>query len=588
MKRPRCVGRNMPAVMTPLPLATLLLAAHVVLGVAELSGENVCLRRETYNVTLRVVVKEPVQVKTYTWCLKIPPRCTKYKVEMRDRLKTQTEMRHRVVDTCCDGHAPDRTGTRCTPVCSGCVNGVCVAPESCHCHSGYAGDRCDTECREGLWGSACSQQCQCQNGATCSHVTGECKCAEGWRGARCDTACPEGTFGHDCLKQCDCEDGDDAKNSSCHHVTGECKLPDSTTNENHMTSTLHPTTVVPTSNPDGNKDSDVNTHSTLQPLERNVAGLEVISDLNEQTHIISIDNIFTALTTDTFISTIYPFMTEKEVKQQTSNKDTNSFVTNIVPLHDDQNQTIGHNSEIESNQIHNSNFSREGQESATTKTVPQTGNSEPQNIQMPPLGRPIIVISDSLLSERRDEKKHEDSKNGVLYLVSSVSVAAGVALALIVMAAVTLLVSHRRNKAKATAAENEMASFRKPQMEQQQPTPAPQMYSYTEEVTTCPVQHLFPNTEFTPPNSAPESEALQLSFGNVSSTMTTNSKLGHPYFMYNNARAYLELQYDIPPSSISSRSNSLPPGMEPEHLYDEIPCWKSTTTTSTNTATSRC
>lgn len=41
-----------------------------------------------------------------------------------------------------------------------------------------------SECREGLWGSACSQQCQCQNGATCNHVTGECKCAEGWRGAR--------------------------------------------------------------------------------------------------------------------------------------------------------------------------------------------------------------------------------------------------------------------------------------------------------------------------------------------------------------------------------------------------------------------
>lgn len=315
--------------------------------------------------------------------------------------------------------------------------------------------------------------------------------------SRCDTACPEGTFGHDCLKQCDCEDSDDAKNSSCHHVTGECKLPDNTTNENHMTSTLHPTTVVPTSKPDGNKDSDVNTHSTLQPMERNVAGLEVISDLNEQTHIISIDNIFTALTTDMFISTIYPFMTEKEVKQETSNKDTNSSVTNIVPLHDDQNKTIGPDSEIESNQIHNSNFSREGQESATTKTVPQTGNSEPQNIQMPPLGRPIIVISDSLLSERRDEKKHEDSKNGVLYLVSSVSVAAGVALALIVMAAVTLLVSHRRNKAKATAAENEMASFRKPQMEQQQPTPAPQMYSYTEEVTTCPGELQLPRYKIT-------------------------------------------------------------------------------------------
>lgn len=288
------------------------------------------------------------------------------------------------------------------------------------------------------------------------------------------------------MKQCDCEDSDDVKISSCHPVTGECKLPGNTMNENRATSTLHPTTVLPTSKPGVNEDSDVDTSSTLQPMERSAAGLEVISDLNAETHIISIDNKFTALTTNTFISTTHPFTTEKEVKQQTSNEDTRSSVTNIVPLHDDQNQTIGPDSEIESNQIHNTNFSRDGQESVTAKVDQQTGNSEPQNIQRPPLGRPIIVISDSLLSERRDEKKHEDSKNGVLYLVCSVSVAAGVALALIVMAAVTLLVAHRRNKAKVTVAENEMASFRKPQMEQQQPSPAPQMYSYTEEVTTCP------------------------------------------------------------------------------------------------------
>jgi hypothetical protein len=257
-------------------------------------------------------------------------------------------------------------------------------------------------------------------------------------------------------------------------------------NENHTTNTHHPTTVLPTSKPGDDKDSDVGTSSTLRPTERSVAGLEVISDLNAKTRIISIDNKFTALTTNAFISTTYPFTTEREVKQQTSNTDTGSSVTNIAPLHDDQNPTTGPDSEIESNLIHNTNFSREGQESTTTKTDLQTGNSEPQNIERPPLGRPIIVISDSLLSESRDEKKHEDSKNGVLYLVSSVSVAAGVALALIVMATVALLVSHRRNRAKVTVAENEMASFRKPQMEQQQAKPAPQMYSCTEEVTTCP------------------------------------------------------------------------------------------------------
>jgi hypothetical protein len=45
-----------------------------------------------YNVTIRVVVKEPMQVKTYTWCLKVPPRCTKFKVEMRDRFKIQVSI----------------------------------------------------------------------------------------------------------------------------------------------------------------------------------------------------------------------------------------------------------------------------------------------------------------------------------------------------------------------------------------------------------------------------------------------------------------------------------------------------------------
>jgi hypothetical protein len=38
---------------------------------------------------MRVVVKEPMQVKTYTWCVKVPPRCTKYKTEMRDKFKIQ-------------------------------------------------------------------------------------------------------------------------------------------------------------------------------------------------------------------------------------------------------------------------------------------------------------------------------------------------------------------------------------------------------------------------------------------------------------------------------------------------------------------
>ena len=156
-----------------------------------------------------------------------------------------------------------------------------------------------------------------------------------------------------------------------------------------------------------------------------------------------------------------------------------------MPLHEDQ--SSGPDSEYDREQIHDTNFSSDDQETDASKINMQTGNSEPQNIQIPPRGRPVIVISDSLLSERRDEKKNEQSQNGVLYLVSSVSVAGGVALALIVMATVTLFMSHRRNKGKVTVIENEMTSLRKQKLEQQhQPTPAPQMYSYTEEVMACP------------------------------------------------------------------------------------------------------
>jgi hypothetical protein len=38
---------NVVAAMTPLPLATLLLAVGTVLSAAELTGENVCHKRET-------------------------------------------------------------------------------------------------------------------------------------------------------------------------------------------------------------------------------------------------------------------------------------------------------------------------------------------------------------------------------------------------------------------------------------------------------------------------------------------------------------------------------------------------------------
>ena len=43
-----------------------------------------------------------------------------------------------------------------------------------------------TECPEGYYGDGCEEACACQNGASCSHISGECNCTAGWIGTICD------------------------------------------------------------------------------------------------------------------------------------------------------------------------------------------------------------------------------------------------------------------------------------------------------------------------------------------------------------------------------------------------------------------
>lgn len=80
----------------------------------------------------------------------------------------------------------------------------------------------------------------------------------------------------------------------------------------------------------------------------------------------------------------------------------------------------------------------------TTEVTPLLGhdNNSEADVWEPPARRPVIVVSDGLLSDRVDV----EPASGVSDLVSSASVAGAVALALIVMAAVTVLVTHRRNR----------------------------------------------------------------------------------------------------------------------------------------------
>ena len=44
------------------------------------------------------------------------------------------------------------------------------------------------DCPEGFYGEGCtdSEECECQNGASCDPVTGQCNCTAGWMGETCN------------------------------------------------------------------------------------------------------------------------------------------------------------------------------------------------------------------------------------------------------------------------------------------------------------------------------------------------------------------------------------------------------------------
>lgn len=56
----------------------------------------------------------------------------------------------------------------------------------CQCKRGWQGKACSETCLPGYYGKECDDECTCQNGASCHHVTGKCTCQPGWKGKRCD------------------------------------------------------------------------------------------------------------------------------------------------------------------------------------------------------------------------------------------------------------------------------------------------------------------------------------------------------------------------------------------------------------------
>ncbi|KAL3222388.1 hypothetical protein MRX96_050010, partial [Rhipicephalus microplus] len=181
-------------------------------------GPNVCTKQESYLTTVRVSYNKPYQVRTYTWCLAFPPRCSKYRIAHTVAYKTEAKETTRSVKVCCKGYVETADGSRCLPLCNDpCIHGTCSSPETCECQPGWGGPTCNFSCPDGKWGKACHRDCPCKNGARCDPVSGACSCKPGWQGIDCNEPCDSGKYGYECGQLCRCENG-----ALCDHISGAC------------------------------------------------------------------------------------------------------------------------------------------------------------------------------------------------------------------------------------------------------------------------------------------------------------------------------------------------------------------------------
>ncbi|KAM7351786.1 nimrod A isoform 2-T2 [Cochliomyia hominivorax] len=218
---------------------------------SSLEDNHICTKEEEYVEEIRTPSMQPVKIRTSTWCLEFPPRCSNYKTEIREVVKVQNVTKTRTIRFCCAGYEGNISinDTICKPVCrSGCGRGYCLKPDVCSCEPGYMGKHCTQRCDHDHWGLECKNQCQCHNGAACDNKSGICHCTIGWTGEFCEQPCPMGTHGVMCRKACECD------NKLCHPQTGACDNPLDPTiapNATHvMIATLNSTIVNITHNLD--------------------------------------------------------------------------------------------------------------------------------------------------------------------------------------------------------------------------------------------------------------------------------------------------------------------------------------------------
>ncbi|XP_063823930.1 mucin-2 isoform X2 [Ostrinia nubilalis] len=151
---------------------TWILVAVVMMMVMEaiaLSGPNVCMVKQKYNITKRIKYRAPMSVRTYEWCFSMPPRCSRWNTEMRDLTRLETEERTAEVAVCCPGYKMKEVS--CVPICP----------------NGKTGPGCSEDCQPNRWGPNCVNECKdCSDHGVCSPINGECVCQQGWQGESCE------------------------------------------------------------------------------------------------------------------------------------------------------------------------------------------------------------------------------------------------------------------------------------------------------------------------------------------------------------------------------------------------------------------
>ncbi|XP_060524580.1 multiple epidermal growth factor-like domains protein 10 [Cylas formicarius] len=169
----------------------------------KLAGDHICQMQISEPVETLVWTIKNRTLRTFQWCLNVPPRCSSYSNVQVNETQTLVNYVNKTVERCCDGYY-EREGECADEACKGCRNGYC-SNGYCDCKPGWMGSSCDRPCMTDQRGSNCTNQCNCWKYIQCvAENKAECDCVSGWLPDSCELTCPKPYYGTKCVHLCTC------------------------------------------------------------------------------------------------------------------------------------------------------------------------------------------------------------------------------------------------------------------------------------------------------------------------------------------------------------------------------------------------